>query len=148
MSLFGRLVFCCYLVLLCPVLAMAEQRVVLVVSSESQLENIDSLELRKIYLGFPVRRDGNAVKGLINNSDEALEHVFYQNVVAMSEKSYTHRILSLTLRQGLPRPAKFSETKSLQEALISAPYSVSYMWESDAASSPDLKILRVLWKRN
>lgn len=126
----------------------AEQQVVLVVSSTSSLKNFDSLELRKIYLGFNVRKDGKTIKGLRNIEDETINSIFLQTVVAMSEKSYNYRLLSLTMRQGIPRSVKYSDFEDLQDALFINPYSVSYMWKKDAVRSSKVKILRVLWHQN
>jgi len=126
--------------------AQAEHQVVLVAASTSPLHDLDSIELRKIYLGFNVMRDGHVVKGLRNTGDEDLNRIFLQTVVAMSKKSYMRRQLSLTLRKGIPRPLEYDKFEDLLEALSSNPYSISYMWENAAEREPKLKILRVLWE--
>jgi len=126
----------------------ADRQVVLVTASMSPLKNLDSLELRKIFLGFSVWRDGNIVKGLRNIEDENLNSIFLQNIVAMSEKSYEYRLLSLTIRQGTPRPAEYDKLKDLLNALSSNSYSVSFMWKNDAVLLSKIKILRVLWHQN
>ncbi|RDH85734.1 MAG: hypothetical protein DIZ80_02055 [endosymbiont of Galathealinum brachiosum] len=126
----------------------SEKQVVLVVSSASPLVNLDSLELRKIYLGFNVRRNGNVIRGFRNTEDKVLNGVFLQYVVAMSAKSYNKRLLSLTLRQGIPRSSEYNSIEKLQDALSERPYSVSYMWKEDAERSTKVKALRVLWYQN
>jgi hypothetical protein len=132
--------------MLCTKAVGAERQVVLVAAATSPLHDLDSLELRKIYLGFPVRRDGHMVRGVRNTSDDDLNRIFLQSVVAMSEKSYMRRLLSLPLRQGTPRPSKYDEPERLLDALSSDPYSVTYMWKETAALSEDVKTLRVLWQ--
>jgi len=139
---------CCMGLLLCMEVAAADRQVVLVAASTSPLHNLDSLELRKIYLGFIVKRDGEIVKGLRYTEDETLNSIFLQTVVAMSEKSYMRRLLSLTIRQGIPRPVDYEEFDSLLKALSTNSYSVTYMWKDDAVRSSDVKILRVLWQQN
>jgi len=124
----------------------AGRQVVLVAAAASPLQDIDSLELRKLYLGFPVSRNGHTVKGLRNSGDKTLNHIFLQTVVAMSEKSYARRLLSLTLREGIPRPPEYDEPGRLLDALSSDPYSVTYMWKDATSDLPDVKILRVLWQ--
>lgn len=140
------LMLCCMGLMLNINVAMAEHQMVLVAASSSPLHNVDSLELRKIYLGFTVMRDGHSVKGLLNTGDEDLNRIFYQNVVAMSEKSYMRRVVSLTLRKGNPRPAEYDKLDKLTDALSSDPYSVSYMWKVSAERSSNVKILRTLWE--
>ena len=142
------MLLCCIGILLSLAVVAAERQVVLVASSTSPLHNLDSLELRKIYLGFTVKRNGKIVKGLRYTEDKNLNSIFLQTVVAMSEKSYKNRLLSLTLRQGTPRPARFNNSKDLLYALSVNPYSVSYMWKDDADLLSEVKILRVLWHQN
>lgn len=142
------LLLCCFGMMICMEVVAADLQVVLVAASSSPLDNLDSLELRKIYLGFTVKREGKTVKGLRNTEDINLNRIFLQTVVAMSEKSYENRLLSLTLRQGIPRPAEYNNIDDLLVALSTKPYSVSYMWKDDAVRSSKVKILRVLWQQN
>ena len=148
MNSLRAMLLCCMGFLLGMEVAGAEQQVVLVAASSSPLHDLDSLELRKIYLGFTVRRDGEIVKGLRNTEDKNLNSIFLQTVVAMSEKSYNNRLLSLTIRQGIPRPTEYDKSENLLNALSTMPYCVSYMWKDDAVRSPNVKILRVLWQQN
>ena len=133
-------------IVLCAPGVRAEQEVVLVAAADSPLETLDSLELRKVYLGVPVTRNGKAVVGLRNTSDEQLDQIFLQTIVAMSEKSYARRMLSLTLRFGIPRAPAYDDVQKLREALLANPYSISYMWRDAAAPPSGLKILKVLWR--
>lgn len=142
------MMLCCMGILLSMDVAGGERQVVLVAASTSPLHDLNSLELRKIYLGFTVKRDGENVEGLRYTEDKNLNRIFLQTVVAMSEKSYKNRLLSLSLRQGTPPPSKYDKSEDLLTALSTKPFSVSYMWKDDAVKSSTLKILRVLWKQN
>jgi hypothetical protein len=148
MGLVKTLLLFCIGLILCIKVAVAEHQVVLVAAATSPLHDIDSLELRKIFLGFTVKRDGQAITGLRNISDEDLNDIFLQTVVAMSEKSYKRRQLSLTLRKGLPRIAEYDKVEDLIKALSSNPYSISYTYEGVAEREPGIKILRVLWEKS
>lgn len=148
MGLVKTLLLFCIGLILCIKVAVAEHQVVLVATATSPLHDIDSLELRKIFLGFTVKRDGQAITGLRNISDEDLNDIFLQTVVAMSEKSYKRRQLSLTLRKGLPRIAEYDKVEDLIKALSSNPYSISYTYEGVAEREPGIKILRVLWEKS
>jgi len=147
-DLVKTLLLCCIGFILCIKAAGAEHQVVLVAGSTSPLHDISSIELRKIFLGFNVMRDGHVVKGLRNTGDEDLNRIFLQTVVAMSEKSYMRRQLSQTLRKGIPRSLEYDNLEDLIKALSSNPYSVSYMREDAAEREPDVKILRVLWQKS
>lgn len=143
----AKAVLLCVKLMLCIAVAHAEQELVLVASATSPLQDLDSLELRKLYCGFTIKREGNTVKGLRNTQDEAINRIFLQTVVAMSERSYMRRLLSLTVREGIPRPPEYSELETLADALSRDPYSVSYMWRHEAAQTPKVRILRVLWQQ-
>ena len=132
----------------CMEVVADDRSVVVVAAATSPLQNVDSLELRKIYLGFIVKRDGKIIKGLRNTEDENLNSIFLQTVAAMSERSYKRRLLFLPLRKGMPRPVEYDETESLLKALSSNPYSVTYMWKNDAVRSSNVKILRLLWQQD
>lgn len=136
----------CIGLILCIKVAGAQHQMVLVAGATSPVQEIDSIELRKIYLGFAVIRDGHIVKGLRNTGDEVINRIFLQTVVAMSQKAYTRRQLSLTLRKGVPNIVEYDQIDDLLKALSSNPYSISYMWEHEAEREPDIKILRVLWE--
>ena len=147
MVLVKTLLFCCIGFILCMKVSWAEHQIVLVAASTSPLQEINSIELRKIYLGFTVIRDGHVIKGLRNNIDEEINRIFLQTVVAMSEKSYMRQQLSLSLRKGIPRLLEYDEVEDLVKALSSNPYSISYMREDTAQREPDVKVLRVLWEK-
>jgi len=145
MKIARLLLLVCMSFYLCLYAAHASHQVVLVAASDSPLSELDSLQLRKIYLGFGVKSDGYAITAYRNTADEDLNRIFLQTVVAMSEKAYARRQLFLVLRQGVPRVAEFEDSEKLVAALRKNPYSVSYMWKEDALASSDVKILRVLW---
>jgi hypothetical protein len=147
MDLVKTLLLCCIGFMLCMRVAGAEHQVVLVAASTSPLQDIGSLELRKIFLGFTVKHDRQPIKGIRNVGDEDLDRIFLQTVVAMSKKSYMRRQLSQTLRKGLPRITEYDNSDDLLEALSTNPYSISYMWEHVAEREPGIKILRVLWEK-
>ena len=95
--------------------AVAQHEVVLVAPSTSPLQDLDSLQLRKIYLGFNVTHDGHNIRGLRNTADSKLDQIFLQTVVAMSEKAYLRRQLSLTLQQGIPLVDEYDDSEKLQK---------------------------------
>lgn len=147
MSLTRSILICCIGFCLCINVAVAQHQVVLVASSTSPLHELNSIQLRKIYLGFSVQHDGKTIRGLRNTTDNNLNKIFLQTVVAMSEKAYTRRQLAQTLRQGIPRVAEYDESEKLLAALSKNQYSITYMWMEDAKRMPDVKVLRVLWDK-
>ena len=128
--------------------AYGEEQVVLVASAESPIDNLSSLELRKAYLGISVRRDGDSIRALRNMTDPQLNRIFLQSVMATSQPVYERRLLSLALKYGRPRPAEYDNHAAILRALTEHPYSITYMWKTDADQSPNLKVIKVLWREN
>ena len=79
-------------------------------------------------------------------SDERLQQIFYQSVVAMSKKSYERRRLSLMLKFGTPRLAEIDDVASAAEALKREECAVTYMWGHDAEALQGIKTIKLLWQ--
>ena len=124
----------------------AEIAVVLVTDKDSPIESISSLDIRKVYLGISVTVGGYAVRALRRRGDEHLNEIFLQSVIAMSQRSYERRLLSLVLKFGTPRPVEVDSHDELLESLANHSSSVAYMWKSEAESDSRVRIIRVLWQ--
>ncbi len=129
-------------------MAVAEEAVVLVVASNTPMEEISLLDIRKAYLGISVSLAGGMVRPLRRTDDERLNQIFMQSVIAMSERSYERRLLSLMLKFGTPRPEEIDNRDQLKRRLVERPHSITYMWKSEAESDARLKVVRVLWKEH
>lgn len=121
------------------------RQVVLVVNAEGPIAKLDSIEIRKVFLGLPVMRFARALHPIRNTSNSQLEQVFLQDIVAMSQSAYDRRVLGLVLRQGKPRPVELGSRDAVLAALYADRYAVSYVWLSDVVGNPRIRILRILW---
>lgn len=126
--------------------ALAETAVVLVTGSDSQINEMSTLDIRKAYMGISVTINRLSVRAVRHNDDDRLNKIFLQSVVAMSRRSYERRLLSLFLKFGTPRPVEVSNHDELTELLEKDPRSITYMWKSDADADPGVRIIRVLWQ--
>jgi len=120
--------------------------VVLVTDKDSPIQSISSLDTRKAYLGISVSVDGKTIRALRRSDDKRLNQIFLQSVIAMSERSYERRLLSLMLKFGTPRPELVDNNDELSELLARFPASIAYMWKSDADNDPRVRIIGVLWQ--
>lgn len=126
--------------------AMAEEALVLVAAEDSSITDLTSLEIRKLYLGFSVRdRQERQIIALTNDTDQRLTQVFLQNVMAMSQRAYTRRLLTLAVQSGRSRPEVLTSLTLLHGRLLADELAVTCMWQSDVERLGGLKILRVLW---
>ena len=126
--------------------ARAEKSVVLVTHDGCAMETISMLDIRKAYFGIAVSYQGHLVRAFRLNSDVELSRVFFQTVVAMSEKSYERRLLSMLLKYGTPRPPEFEDVAALAEALRRSDCGIAYLWLDDVTSEMNLKSIRLLWQ--
>jgi hypothetical protein len=127
-------------------LVLAGQRtVVLVVRADSVVTDLDSLAVRKLFLGFPVFVNGAPLHAVRNRSDDELEEIFLQQIVAMSESAYDRQVLVGLNRQGSIRPAEATTPERVLQALYADPNAVSYMRLGDVAHNQRVRVIRVLW---
>src|ERR1700692_1935126 len=88
--------------------ASADETLVLIVSADSKVDQLDSLEVRKLFLGMTVVHNGDRLRPLLNEAEPRLKDVFLQNVVSMTDMTYDRRILRLALQGGRSLPAVFA----------------------------------------
>jgi hypothetical protein len=125
--------------------ALADEQLVLIVSADSKIEQLDSLEVRKLFLGLTVTHNGERLRPVLNEADARVKEVFLQNVVSMSDITYDRRLLRLALQQGRTQPVTYRNTALLIKAVATDPITVGYAWAKDVAHDPGVKIIRVLW---
>jgi hypothetical protein len=126
-------------------LSAASNTLVLVVGADSKVPDLDSITIRKLFLGFPVLMDGSLVHPVRNRSDAAMDPIYLQEVVAMSQSAYERQILMGVNRQGWLRPAEVFSTSRALEILYSDPNAVTFMWLKDVVHDPKLRVVRILW---
>lgn len=126
--------------------AVADHELVLVTSAQSRINAPSILDVRKAYLGITVRQGSTTIRALRNLSDDKIDSIFLQSVVAMSERAYERRLIEGSLRFGRPRPAEFDSEEDLIAAILAAPGTITYMWREDAERLQQLKVLEILWR--
>jgi len=126
--------------------ALAERSVILVTSENCAMDSISMLDVRKAYFGISVSYEGQHVRAFRLNNDEELNRVFFQTVVAMSERSYERRLLSMLLKYGTPRPAEVQSVAVLADELGHSNCGIGYMWGDDIEPGNGLKNIRLLWQ--
>jgi hypothetical protein len=121
------------------------QSVVLVVGRDSSVVDLDPITVRKLFLGLPVLINGHPLHPVRNRSDQRLDPIFLQQIVAMSQSAYDRQILIGVNRQGWLRPVELTTRARVLETLNSDPNAVTFMWLSDVEHDPKIRIVRVLW---
>ena len=115
------------------------------VRADSPVTDLDSVSVRKLFLGLPVLVNGTPLHPVRNRSDQLLDEVFLQQIVAMSQSSYDRQILIAVNRQGSLRPAELTNLARVLDALFADPNAVSFVWQRDVARNSRIRVVRVLW---
>ena len=144
----GRLAiaFLVWAVLQLPQTSMAGDVAVLVTNKACAMETITALDVRKAYLGINVRFEDQNIRIFRLSSDERLDEIFYQSIVAMSEKSYEKRLLLNLIKFGQPRPHEFDSVGELSTFVARSQCGIGYMWQTDAQAHIGLRVLKILWQ--
>jgi hypothetical protein len=130
-----------------PLPLRAEESLVLIAHKDSGLQDLGSVDIRKLYLGFVVRDEQNQpIRAVANGNDARLWEVFLQGVMGMSDRSYERRLLTLTLQSGRIRPRIITDLQLLLQTIATEPNAVAFVWRRDIEGHDDLKVLRVLWQ--
>ena len=130
-----------------PIRADADHVLVLVTNKNGPLQSLRPIEIRKLYLGFTVANDRERpIRPISNMSDARLWNIFLQDVMGMSESSYRHRLLTLTLQSGRNRPEIIEVRELLLDRVEHDPDAITFAWLEDLEDRPNLRVLRVLWQ--
>ncbi|MCP5276597.1 MAG: hypothetical protein H6936_17455 [Burkholderiales bacterium] len=136
-----------FLCLICvPALAESSQRTIaLVTANDSNISELASIEIRKLFLGVPAMHGKKQLRPLRNSTDKLLTEIFLQKVIFMSERNYEKQLLSRVYRLGGTRPEIYTNKSELVNKIQNTPGALTYMWAEEVA---DLKTLRVIWSVN
>jgi len=140
-----------FLLLLCALyfstfaIAETEKRLVLVTSVNSNISQLSTKELKRIYIGLSLKQNNQKIKPIRNHSDSFAHEVFLQNVIIMSSRIYERQLTTRALRKGSKRPDSESSHAKLVAHLNRETNSISYMWEHKALSDDSIRVIQPLW---
>ena len=125
--------------------AIAGEELVLIVSAHSDVDQLDSPLVRRLFLGLTVTQHGTLLRPVLNEGDPKIKDLFLQNIVSMSDSTYDRYVLRLTLLQGRTQPPVYKSSAELVNAVAGDPTVVGYVWAKDVVHDPRVKVLRVVW---
>jgi hypothetical protein len=124
----------------------APQSVVLVVRADSPVTDLDSVTVRKLFLGVPVLINGRPLRPIRNRGDARLDQIFLQEIVAMSQSAYDRQTLTGLNRQGWLRPLEVDSGDAALEKVLADANAVTFVWQRDLAGHiTQVRVIRVLW---
>jgi hypothetical protein len=123
----------------------AGEELVLIVSTRSDIDQLDSPLVRRLFLGLTVTQHGIRLRPVLNEADPEIKELFLQNIVSMSDSTYDRYVLRLALLQGRTQPSVYRNNAELINAVVADPTVVGYAWARDVAHNPRVRILRIVW---
>jgi hypothetical protein len=123
----------------------ARQELVLIVSAQSKVDQLDPALARRLFLGLTVAENNVRLRPLLNESDPRLRDLFLEYIVSMSDSTYNQYLLRMALIQGRTKPPVYMRSNELIDAVAADPTVVGYVWGENAAHDPRVRVLRVVW---
>ncbi len=123
-----------------------QRRLLLVSSMESTTPSLSLKEVRKLFLGVPVVKNGVRLRPLRNASDPLITEVFLQKIIFMSKRNYERQLVSRVFRLGGERPPVYTNISELIDELRQTPQALTYMWSDQVALTDNVKSIGVLWE--
>ena len=122
------------------------QSVVLVVRADSPVTDLDSVTVRKLFLGVPVLINGRPLHPIRNRGDARLDQIYLQEIVAMSQTAYDRQTLTGLNRQGWLRPLEVDSGDAALQKVLADTNAITFVWERDLAGrNTQVRVIRVLW---
>ena len=122
------------------------RELLLVSSFQEPINAFSKTELRRLFLGFTVKRNGVTLTSSRNTSEEYAYQVFLQHVMFMSKRNYERRLLSLGFTKGNKIVPEYNDILVLLKEINKNNNHVSYVWREDIKPGSDLNVIQVLWE--
>jgi hypothetical protein len=68
--------------------AFSQQELVLIVSTRSEVDNLDPAAVRRLFVGLTVTRNRARLRPVLNESDPQIKALFLRNIVLMSHRTH------------------------------------------------------------
>ncbi len=106
---------------------------------------LTTTEVRRLFLGLPITKNGHTLSAAINHTDPLLYQVFLQKVVFMSSHVYERHLLTNVVRLGGQRPQSYTDPRELLNTLRERSDTVTFMWNDEINPDPAIVIIKDLW---
>ncbi len=117
----------------------------LITDKSNKIQPLSKDEMRRLFLGMPVYRNGNKLKAAINRSDEMCYQVFLQYILGMSHKRYVHTMVSSLYRNGIKTPPKFTSAEKIIDYIHEEDYSVTYIFKHNLSNFNNINVVQEIW---
>ncbi len=134
------------LLLLLTTVSADARDLVLVVHGDSPVIEMDSLTVRKLFMGLTVTAGSQPLHAIRLGGDSSLDSAFLQSVVGMSAAQYERRLLRMALKQGRAAPSIAENSAEVIGALREDTRAVGCLWADQIVGRSDLRIVRLLWR--
>ena len=123
--------------------SMASARELVVVSSNAtDYLAMSRFELRKLFLGYPVKQNGKVISAIRNTSDDRAYQIFLEKLIHLSAKNYERRLMAKTFKTGAANVPTADSLENLVDELIEADSTLSFMWMDEVDAQYGVKVIQ------
>lgn len=142
----GLLSLCFLCVFLFTAVAWSDNAVgvVLITHQSSNIKTLSLLEIRRLYLGFPVSNK-HVNRPVINRFNEKLYGDFLKNVMHMTEDGYKRKIVRRVFKYGADYIKELSSLEDIADHLRTNPNDVVFVNRENISKIEDAKVVARLW---
>lgn len=123
---------------------LAAERLVLVTAAKASVRSVPLSEVRRSFLGAVHAVEAESSIPIRNVTNAQAHALFVDRVLAVSVSEYERRLTARTFQSGLPPIAIARDGKELERMLSEIPNAVTYVFESELAKSPGLRLVQAL----
>ena len=141
-----KLLFTCMLagVIFSPASAVARDLVVVSAANNLNGLSLSKFELRKIFLGYKVNKDGQAISAVRNIIDKDAYQLFLSQLIRLSDRNYEKRLMSKTFKTGLANVPKEKSLEAVYAELQRGDAVLSFMWLDEAQAEPGVSVIQTI----
>lgn len=118
--------------------------VVLVTHHSSDIDSLSLLEIRRLYLGFPISNK-QVNKPVINRFNKKLYEDFLKNVMHMTEDGYKRKIVRRVFKYGAEYIKELYSIEEIAEHLSAHPDDVVFVSTANLSEIKDARVIARLW---
>lgn len=138
------LCFLCMIFLTTATWAQNAPGVVLITHQSSNIDFLSLLEIRRLYLGFPVGNE-HVNRPVINRFNNKVYEDFLKNVMHMTEDGYKRKIVRRVFKYGADYVKELYSIEEIAEHLSVYPNDVVFVGTENLPKIEGAKVVTRLW---
>lgn len=126
--------------------SVSARELVLVSANPNVNDPFTLFELRKLFMGHPVKKQKKLYAAIRNVSDDMAYQVFLQKIIHLSAKNYERKLKSKSFLPELDVVLLEPALSGIFFLLLEDSSRVSFVWRDQIPSSGTFNVIQTLWE--